>query len=228
MQAAVFLARSGIRQTPQRIRVVEELAREHERRHRRRAVRPAARRGADIGLATVYRTLALLQRARRGGHALPPRRASSATGSAATCTTITWSARAAIASSSSRDCDLEPWVKRSAKRHGFTATDHEVEIRASVRRVPAARLRAPGRLAQLGERLPYTQGVAGSIPAPPISEGPGNRAFPFLRPKGSSSRWPTWKAGGKRGRRRPRRLRPQPWSGATCTQALARLVLRAA
>jgi hypothetical protein len=37
--------------------------------------------------------------------------------------------------------------------------------------------RADGRLAQLGERLPYKQEVAGSIPAPPTEEGPGNGAF---------------------------------------------------
>ena len=65
------------------------------------------------------------------------------------------------------DCDLEPWVKRSAKRHGFTATGHEVEIEVCAQSA-AARLRRPGRLAQLGERLPYTQEVAGSIPAPPM------------------------------------------------------------
>jgi Fe2+ or Zn2+ uptake regulation protein len=27
-----------------------------------------------------------------------------------------------------RECDLDSWVKRSASRHGFTATGHEVEI----------------------------------------------------------------------------------------------------
>jgi hypothetical protein len=38
-------------------------------------------------------------------------------------------------------------------------------------------LGAPGRLAQLGERLPYKQEVACSSHAPPTSESPGNRAF---------------------------------------------------
>ena len=27
-----------------------------------------------------------------------------------------------------RDCDLDPWVTRSARKHGFTATGHQVEI----------------------------------------------------------------------------------------------------
>src|SRR5581483_8572735 len=36
---------------------------------------------------------------------------------------------------------------------------------------------SPGRLAQLGERLPYKQEVGGSIPSPPMREGPGNGAF---------------------------------------------------
>jgi hypothetical protein len=35
----------------------------------------------------------------------------------------------------------------------------------------------PGRLAQLGERLPYKQEVGGSIPSPPTQKGSGNRAF---------------------------------------------------
>jgi hypothetical protein len=33
-----------------------------------------------------------------------------------------------------------------------------------------ATLTAPGRLAQLGERLPYKQEVGGSIPSPPIAD----------------------------------------------------------
>ena len=41
----------------------------------------------------------------------------------------------------------------------------------------SATVRGRGRLAQLGERLPYKQEVGGSIPSPPTREGPGNRAF---------------------------------------------------
>src|SRR5439155_2115304 len=40
-----------------------------------------------------------------------------------------------------------------------------------------ATLFVPGRLAQLGERLPYKQEVGGSIPSPPTQKGPGNGAF---------------------------------------------------
>jgi hypothetical protein len=35
----------------------------------------------------------------------------------------------------------------------------------------------PGRLAQLGERLPYKQEVAGSSPAPPTEEPAGSSGF---------------------------------------------------
>jgi hypothetical protein len=47
-----------------------------------------------------------------------------------------------------------------------------------------SRLRFPcsGRLAQLGERLPYKQEVRGSSPRPPIEKGPGNRALPLAGP----------------------------------------------
>ena len=36
---------------------------------------------------------------------------------------------------------------------------------------------APGRLAQLGEHLPYKQGVGGSSPSPPTREPAGNGGF---------------------------------------------------
>src|SRR5688572_18653603 len=44
-------------------------------------------------------------------------------------------------------------------------------------------LGAPGRLAQLGEHLPYKQGVTGSSPVPPITERAGNGTFrePVMR-----------------------------------------------
>ena len=54
--------------------------------------------------------------------------ASSATGSAATSITITCSASGAIAWSRSQECGLDDWVSAAAKRHGFVATDHRVEI----------------------------------------------------------------------------------------------------
>ena len=49
-------------------------------------------------------------------------------------------------------------------------------------RSAGVRLEWVGRLAQLGERLPYKQEVAGSSPAPPTKKGPGDRAF-LLSPR---------------------------------------------
>jgi hypothetical protein len=51
----------------------------------------------------------------------------------------------------------------------------------------------PGRLAQLGERLPYKQEVGGSIPSPP-TKGKARRYGPFSRlsPLGGALRRPRW------------------------------------
>jgi hypothetical protein len=45
--------------------------------------------------------------------------------------------------------------------------------------VPTVTLLPFGRLAQLGERLPYKQEVGGSIPSPPTPEVPARRVLPF-------------------------------------------------
>src|SRR5690349_16121608 len=45
-----------------------------------------------------------------------------------------------------------------------------------------------GRLAQLGEHLPYKQGVGGSSPSPPTREGPGNGGLLCFRPSSRKRR----------------------------------------
>jgi Fur family transcriptional regulator, ferric uptake regulator len=127
-QAGAFLARNGIRQTPQRLLVVEELTREHNDVTAGQLHDRLRRRGTHIGLATVYRTLSLLQEhgavdtfSHHAGE-LCYRLCGDVHHHHLVCTSCHRVVELP-------DCDLEPWVKRSAKRHGFTATAHEVEIR---------------------------------------------------------------------------------------------------
>jgi Fur family ferric uptake transcriptional regulator len=127
-QAAAFLTRNGIRKTPQRLQVVEELARERNDVTAGELHDRLRRKGAGIGLATVYRTLSLLHEhgavdtlSHHAGE-LCYRLCGDVHHHHLVCTSCHRVVELA-------DCDLEPWVKRSAKRHGFTATAHEVEIR---------------------------------------------------------------------------------------------------
>src|SRR4051794_36634445 len=125
--AADLLRRHGIAETPQRIKVVEELAREPNDATAATLYDRLRRKGAGIGQATVYRTLALLHE--KGAvdtlthHAgeLCYRLCSDAHHHHLTCTQCHRVVEL-------QDCDLETWVAKSAKRHGFRATGHQVEI----------------------------------------------------------------------------------------------------
>jgi Fur family ferric uptake transcriptional regulator len=126
-QAAAFLNENGIRATPQRVFVLEELAREENDATAAQIYERLRRRGTNIGLATVYRTLAILHEhgavdtlAHHAGE-LCYRLCAEAHHHHLVCTGCHRVVEL-------RDCDLEPWVKRSARRHGFTATGHQVEI----------------------------------------------------------------------------------------------------
>jgi Fur family transcriptional regulator, ferric uptake regulator len=126
-QAAAFLAENGIRETSQRVFVVQELAREENDATAAQIYERLRRRGTNIGLATVYRTLSLLHE--RGAvdtlthHAgeLCYRLCAEDHHHHLVCTGCHRVVEL-------RDCDLDPWVKRSAGKHGFTATGHQVEI----------------------------------------------------------------------------------------------------
>lgn len=126
-KAADLLARHGIPRTPQRISVVQELAREDNDATAAQLYERLRRRGAGIGQATVYRTLALLHE--KGAvdtlthHAgeLCYRLCSERHHHHLTCTGCHRVVEL-------DDCDLEAWVARSARRHGFQATSHQVEI----------------------------------------------------------------------------------------------------
>jgi Fur family ferric uptake transcriptional regulator len=126
-QAAAFLAKNGIRETPQRVFVVEELAREENDATAAQIYDRLRRRGTNIGLATVYRTLSLLHEhgavdtlTHHAGE-LCYRLCAEVHHHHLVCTGCHRVVEL-------RDCDLDPWVKRSARRHGFTVTDHQVEI----------------------------------------------------------------------------------------------------
>jgi Fur family transcriptional regulator, ferric uptake regulator len=127
-QAVAFLARHGIQETPQRVLVVQELAREHNDVTAAGLHDRLRRKGANVGLATVYRTLALLQERSAvdtfSHHAgeLCYRLCADDHHHHLVCTGCHRVVELP-------DCDLEPWVKRQARRHGFAATGHEVEIR---------------------------------------------------------------------------------------------------
>jgi Fur family ferric uptake transcriptional regulator len=126
-QAAAFLAKNRIRETPQRVFVVEELAREENDATAAQIYDRLRRRGTNIGLATVYRTLSLLHEhgavdtlTHHAGE-LCYRLCAEVHHHHLVCTGCHRVVEL-------RDCDLDPWVKRSARRHGFTVTDHQVEI----------------------------------------------------------------------------------------------------
>jgi Fur family transcriptional regulator, ferric uptake regulator len=126
-QVAAFLAKNGIRETPQRVFVVEELAREENDATAAQIYDRLRRRGTNIGLATVYRTLSLLHEhgavdtlTHHAGE-LCYRLCAEVHHHHLVCTGCHRVVEL-------RDCDLDPWVKRSARRHGFTVTDHQVEI----------------------------------------------------------------------------------------------------
>jgi Fur family transcriptional regulator, ferric uptake regulator len=124
---AELLERSGVRATPRRLEVLEELARERDDVTAQQLWSRLRDRDSRAGLATVYRTLALLSAkgvvdvlSHHGGeqcyrlcgvehhhHLLCER-----------CHRVV----------EVRECGLDDWVAGAAEKHGFVATDHRVEI----------------------------------------------------------------------------------------------------
>jgi Fur family ferric uptake transcriptional regulator len=122
-----LLERHSVRATPRRLEVLEELARERDDVTAQELWSRLRERDSRTGLATVYRTLSLLSDAgvidvfsHHGGeqcyrlcgdehhhHLLCER-----------CHRVV----------EVDECGLDSWVAAAAKRHGFVATDHRVEI----------------------------------------------------------------------------------------------------
>lgn len=122
-----LLERSGVRATARRLEVLEELARERDDVTAQQLWSRLRERDSRAGLATVYRTLALLSESgvvdvlsHHGGeqcyrlcgeahhhHLLCER-----------CHRVV----------EIEECGVEDWVAAAAGRHGFVATGHRVEI----------------------------------------------------------------------------------------------------
>jgi Fur family ferric uptake transcriptional regulator len=122
-----LLERKGVRSTPRRLEVLEELARESDDVTAQQLWSRLRERDSAAGLATVYRTLALLSEkgvvdilSHHGAeqcyrlcgdehhhHLLCER-----------CHRVV----------EVQECGLDDWVAAAAKQHGFVATEHRVEI----------------------------------------------------------------------------------------------------
>ena len=125
--AADLLSRCGIRITRQRVHVVDELSNEPNDVTAQELFARLRDRGDPVALATVYRTLALL--AERGaidalahhGGELCYRLCGERHHHHLMCSECHRVVELG-------DCDLESWVSGRAARHGFAATNHQVEI----------------------------------------------------------------------------------------------------
>jgi Fur family ferric uptake transcriptional regulator len=124
---AGLLERHGVRPTPQRLLVMQELACEPDDATAQQLWSRLREGGATTGLATVYRTLALLSDAgivdSLSHHADEQcyRLCSETHHHHLVCERCHRVVEV-------EKCDLDGWVKKAAKRHGFVATAHSVEI----------------------------------------------------------------------------------------------------
>lgn len=124
---AGLLQRKGVRPTPRRLEVLEELAREPDDATAQQLWARLRVRRSGTGLATVYRTLALLSE--RGvvdvlahhGTEQCYRLCTEAHHHHLLCTSCHRVVEVG-------ECDLGDWVDRVAGEHGFVATEHRIEI----------------------------------------------------------------------------------------------------
>jgi Fur family transcriptional regulator, ferric uptake regulator len=122
-----LLERNGVRATPRRLEVLEELAQERDDVTAQQLWTRLREQDSGAGLATVYRTLALLSEkgvvdvlSHHGGEQ---------------CYRLCGDAHHhhLVCSSCHRvveieQCGLGTWLDTVTKQHGFVATDHRVEI----------------------------------------------------------------------------------------------------
>jgi Fur family ferric uptake transcriptional regulator len=125
---AALLERKGVRPTKQRLEVLAELAREPDDLTAQALwQRLRGSRHSQIGLATVYRTLALLSEhgvidalSHHGGE-LCYRLCTDAHHHHFVCSSCHRVVEV-------EECGLGDWLDSVSKRHGFVPTDHRVEI----------------------------------------------------------------------------------------------------
>ena len=126
-RAEAYLKGVGARPTRQRVRVLAELSRVANDVTAQELHARLRGRGERLGLATVYRALALL-----AGEGLidelAPRRGEAC---------YRWCAdehhHHLVCSRCHRveelaDCELEPWLDRVSAKHGFVATSHRLDV----------------------------------------------------------------------------------------------------
>ena len=116
-----------MRATPRRLEVLEELAREHDDVTAQELWSRLRERNSRTGLATVYRTLALLSNtgvvdvlSHHAGEQCY-RLCGEAHHHHLVCERCHHVVEVA-------ECDLDEWLNGVAQRHGFVATGHRVEI----------------------------------------------------------------------------------------------------
>lgn len=124
---AALLSGKGVRATPRRLEVLEELARERDDATAQQLWARLRERGSGTGLATVYRTLALLAEhgvvdvlSHHGGEQCY-RLCGDAHHHHLLCSRCHRVVEV-------RECDLGEWLAAVAARHGFVATEHRIEI----------------------------------------------------------------------------------------------------
>jgi Fur family ferric uptake transcriptional regulator len=125
---AALLRDKGLRPTRSRVELLDELAREPNdvtAQELWRRLRDGS--GADVGLATVYRTLALLREhdiidtlSHHGGE-LCYRLCSDSHHHHLVC-------RSCHRVVELRECDIEDWVTQLSAKHGFAQPRHQLEI----------------------------------------------------------------------------------------------------
>lgn len=122
-----LLERKGVRATPRRLEVLEELARERDDVTAQELWARLREHESRAGLATVYRTLALLSEKgvvdvlAHHGTEQCYRLCTQAHHHHLLCTSCHRVVEVP-------ECDLDAWVEEVAGRHGFVPTDHRVEI----------------------------------------------------------------------------------------------------
>jgi Fur family transcriptional regulator, ferric uptake regulator len=122
-----LLERKGVRPTPRRLEVLTELAREHDDVTAQELWSRLRKRNSRTGLATVYRTLALLSDAGVvdvfSHH--PGEQCYRLCGEAHHHHLLCERCHRVV---EVEECDLDEWLNDVARRHGFVTTDHRVEI----------------------------------------------------------------------------------------------------
>jgi Fur family ferric uptake transcriptional regulator len=122
-----LLARQGVRVTRPRLEVLAELSRERDDVTAQELWRRLRERDSQTGLATVYRTLALLTEKgvvdtmSHHGTELCYRLCTDAHHHHLVCTNCHRVLEV-------EQCGLGGWLDTVTKQHGFVATDHRVEI----------------------------------------------------------------------------------------------------